>query len=282
MKTISTAMKGYLQGSLTTFCTCWLVTRTDGVVMGFTDNDTDLTVNGQTYNRITGYNPTAIQSSSDMTVDNLEVQGLFNAGYITESDLDTGVYDGAEVTVYMVNRFDTSAGMITLRSGYLGQGTYENNSFTMEVRGLHQRHTQQILETISAVCVVSFGSTRCGMDVTKFTFPGTVESVVNNIQVTTNLTNNANTFKAGILTWTTGANAGRKIKVNSFGQPAGVLTFVYPPDFPMAVGDTFSVVAGCDGQKATCQGFGNYINFQGQADVPDPMQTIRPGGESAQ
>lgn len=282
MKAVSVAMKGYLQGSLTTFCTCWLITRRDGAVMGFTDNDVDLTINGRTYYRITGYNPTAIQSSSDMSIDNLEVQGMFNAGYITEIDLDTGVYDGALVDVYMVNRFDTSAGMLQLRSGYIGQGNYENNSFKVEVRGLHQKHSQQILENISSVCRANFGDSRCQINVTPWTFTGTVQSVPNTVQVTTSLTNNAGLFNTGILTWTTGANAGRKIKVMTFGEPAGVLTFVYPPDFPMAVGDTFSVVAGCDGQKSTCLGYGNYLNFQGEADVPDPMQTLRPGGETAQ
>ncbi|KVD63251.1 DUF2163 domain-containing protein [Burkholderia ubonensis] len=282
MKTITTAMKGYLQGTLTTFCTCWLITRQDGVKRGFTDNDVDLTINGQTYYRITGYDPTAIVSSSDMSVDNLEVEGLFNSGYITEIDMDTGVYDGALVDVYMVNRFDTSAGMLQLRSGYIGQGNYENNSFKVEVRGLHQKHSQQILESISAVCLAKFGDSRCQIDLTKFTFSGVVQSVPSNVQVTTNLTNDAATFKGGILTWTTGANAGRKIKVHAFGQPAGVLTFVFPPDFPMAVGDTFSIIAGCDRQKATCQKYGNYINFRGFADVPDPMQVMRPGGETAQ
>ncbi|MFG7161928.1 DUF2163 domain-containing protein [Burkholderia pseudomallei] len=282
MKTVSVAMKGYLQGSLTTLCTCWLITRLDGIKLGFTDNDVDLVINGQTYSRVTGYNPTAIQSSSDMSVDNLEVEGLFNSGYIAEIDIDTGVYDGALVDVYAVNRFDTSAGMLQLRSAYIGQANYENNSFKVEVRGLHQKHTQQVLESISAVCLARFGDARCKIDLTQHTYSGMVESVPSNIQVTTNLTNDATTFKGGILTWSTGANAGRRIKVHSFGQPAGVLTFVFPPDFPMAVGDTFSIVAGCDRQKATCQKYSNYINFRGFADVPDPMQVMRPGGETAQ
>jgi hypothetical protein len=46
MKSISSALAQHLTGEVTTLATCWQITHRDGVVLGFTDHDRDLEVDG--------------------------------------------------------------------------------------------------------------------------------------------------------------------------------------------------------------------------------------------
>src|SRR5581483_8016217 len=54
MRDLSVSMQAKLASGLTTFCHCWLLQRTDGVKIGFTDHDEDLTFEGVTYERLAG------------------------------------------------------------------------------------------------------------------------------------------------------------------------------------------------------------------------------------
>ncbi len=44
MRIIPTALQAKLDSGVTTLCRCWIVTRRDGVVQGFTDHDEDVVV----------------------------------------------------------------------------------------------------------------------------------------------------------------------------------------------------------------------------------------------
>jgi hypothetical protein len=46
MLTIPSALQARLDSGVTTLARCWLITRNDGVIQGFTDHDEDIVVNG--------------------------------------------------------------------------------------------------------------------------------------------------------------------------------------------------------------------------------------------
>ncbi|MFN3856092.1 MAG: DUF2163 domain-containing protein, partial [Phreatobacter sp.] len=46
MRTLPAALDARLATGCTTLATCWIVRRRDGVVLGFTDHDCDLVVDG--------------------------------------------------------------------------------------------------------------------------------------------------------------------------------------------------------------------------------------------
>jgi len=120
MKTASIALKAHLAGEVTTVCTCWRITRRDGAVFRFTDHDVDLLVDGETYVAAVGYTRTAIAANADMSVDNMDVNGIFDDASITETDLRSGLFDGAEVRVFLVNWANPAQGTMALRRGRLG------------------------------------------------------------------------------------------------------------------------------------------------------------------
>ena len=121
MKSASTQLAAHIAGETTSLATCWKVTRKDGAVFGFTDHDRNLVIDDVTYEARTGYTRTAIQTISDLSVDNLDIESAFDSEAITAQDLRDGVWDNAEVLIFLVNWNALSEGRIVLKRGTIGQ-----------------------------------------------------------------------------------------------------------------------------------------------------------------
>ena len=87
MKNVSAALALHLGDEVTTLATCWRLERTDGWVRGFTDHDRNLVIDGVTYVAATGFLPSAIKSGSDLSVDNLDVDGFLDDDALKAEDL---------------------------------------------------------------------------------------------------------------------------------------------------------------------------------------------------
>jgi hypothetical protein len=101
--TIGAAFKAHLASPYQTTCTIWKVTLTNGTVLGFTDLDRDILFGGVTFKAQTGYTRTDIAGNSDLSVDNMEVDGVIDAPSITENDLREGIWDYADIKVSLIN-----------------------------------------------------------------------------------------------------------------------------------------------------------------------------------
>ncbi len=139
MRVISPQMEVHFAGGVTTLATCWKITREDTVELGFTDHDTDLIVGGLDYSSIAGFTPTTLENKSNMSVDNMEVEGQTFPSKITEADLLAGRYDYAEVEIFLVNFEDLTQGKMIMKRGRLGEVRLNKNFFTAEIRGLTAR-----------------------------------------------------------------------------------------------------------------------------------------------
>ena len=152
MKTASANLLAHLAGETLTVCTLWKITRTDAQVFGFTDNSRDVTYSGVTYLAATGYTPSAIKTTADLSVDNLDVHSMLDSSTITEADIAAGLWDFAEVELMVVNYADLTQGHMLLRKGWLGniktgrvQGLLEGKSIAP------QRTTMMKVATVSTL-----------------------------------------------------------------------------------------------------------------------------------
>ena len=136
MRVISPQLEAHFGGGLTTLATCWRLTRQDGAELGFTDLDRTLVIDTLEYDSIAGFTPTTVESKSNMSVDNLDLEGQTFPSKITESDLLAGMYDYAEVEIFLVNYEDLSQGKLVVKRGRLGEVTLNAQMFHAEVRGL--------------------------------------------------------------------------------------------------------------------------------------------------
>jgi uncharacterized phage protein (TIGR02218 family) len=166
MKSVSTALATHLAGEVTTLATCWRITRADGVVFRFTDHDRDLVVEGEAYAASAAYSRTAISNDAGMGVDNLDVEGVFDSAAVTEEELRAGLFDRAEVRIFLVNWAEPSMGNLRLRRGWFGEVVLtEQGVFRTELRGLTQALSQRIGELYSPECRADLGDHRCRVPV---------------------------------------------------------------------------------------------------------------------
>lgn len=278
MRVISPQLEAHFAGGMTTLATCWKIIRQDGVELGFTDHDLALTIDGLEYDSIAGFTPTTVESKSNMSVDNLEVEGQTFPSKITESDLLAGMYDYAEIEIFTINYEDLSQGRLIVKRGRLGEVTINEQLFTAEVRGLTQHLSQTIGEVYSPSCRAVLGDVRCKRSLTSFTITTTVTEVTNNQTFKASaLGQAAGWFTGGEVQWTSGNNAGRRMEVKEFASAQLVLAL--PMGKSIQVGDGFKVIAGCDKTREACRTkFNNILNFRGEPDVPGVDQLLMTAG----
>ncbi|MAR56967.1 MAG: hypothetical protein CMM93_07270 [Rickettsiales bacterium] len=278
MRVISPQLESHFAGGLTTLATCWKITRSDGTELGFTDHDEKITYDSVDYDSIAGFTPTTVESKSNMSVDNLDVDGQTYPSKITESDMLAGLYDYAEIEIFALNYEDLSQGKLIIKRGRLGEVTINGQLFQAEVRGLTQHLSQTIGEVFSPSCRAILGDGRCKVALASFTISATVTEVTSNQNFKASTLNQAaGYFTGGEVEWTGGNNDGRKMEVKEFAETTVGLSL--PMGKSIQVGDTFDIIAGCDKTRETCHSkFNNIINFRGEPDVPGTDKLLTTAG----
>lgn len=268
MKTLPAGLQTFLDGGETTMVHAWKVTRTDGIVQGFTEHDNDLTFGSLTYKASSGFTATQIESSLGLSVDNLNVDGALSSDTLNADDLAAGRYDDAQVELWWVN-FEDTAQRVLLNKGNVGQVKRGELAFSAELRSQSARLQQRTGRIYQRTCDAILGDARCKVALGAFTSTGTI-SVVNSSRDfdVTGLSNDTDTFYSfGLLTFTSGLNNGLQFEVKSH-APGHIFLWEKTP-FAVAVSDTFSVVAGCNKFITTCHSkFANTVNFQGFNLIP--------------
>lgn len=278
MKPLSTALAAHLAGETTTLATCWKLRLRDMTVLGFTDHDQDITFESATYVAATGFTPSAVSTSADLAVDNLDVEGMLNSNAISEADLLAGKYDFAEIEIFKVNYADLTQGKLPLRRGWLGEVRFSGHQFTAEVRGLAQRLSQTMGELYTPACRAKLGDNQCKINLALFTFTASVTAVISNqVFSASGLVQVAGYFDFGKITFSSGANDGLSMEVKTY--TPGEIMLVFPMPYTVGVGDSFSIHAGCDKDFATCiNRFENAVNFRGEPHVPGIDKMLETAG----
>jgi len=162
MKSISDTFKTHIQGEVTTVCTCVNIIRRDGASFGLTDHDDVVTVNGVRYLPFNSYARSSVQTTSTMEVDSMEINGILNSDAFARTDIGGGLFDFAEVHVFIVNYNDPDSGQLNLRTGWIGEiEQNEDNSFHAEIRGLSQVFSYRLGEPYAPECAADLGDNRC-------------------------------------------------------------------------------------------------------------------------
>ena len=259
----------------TTVCRVWTVVRRDGRVLGFTDHDGDLLVDGVVHLAASGLTARSIQSGSGLSVDNSEVVGVLSDASISEDDVVAGRFDGAKVRLRLVNWADTSV-WFDVFQGSIGEIVRNGAEFTAELRGVSEPLNQAIGLTYSRGCSAVLGDSRCRFDLLQ---PGySVETAVLGVDaVQTTLTfDGLNSFEdrwfsGGKLEVLTGAAAGLVGVVKSDRLIGSVREIMLWQSIRAELRplDQVRLQAGCDKRLATCrEKFTNVTNFRGFPHIP--------------
>ncbi len=281
MKALSAPLRAHLDGGATTLAWCWRITRGDGVVLGFTDHDRTLVFGGTGFEPESGFGASELRAGSDLSVDAQDAEGVLTSDRITEADILDGRWDNAAVEVWRVNWADASQ-RVLMRRGAIGQIRRGRASFVAEIRSLAHLLDQTVGRTYQYGCDAALGDGRCKVALGNpaWNGAGAVGDLVGERSFTaTGLGGFGDgLFAAGALTWTTGANAGRRCEIVRHTLRAGqvMLTLLEPTVRAIAGGDDFTIVAGCDKTAATCQArFANIVNFRGFPCIPGQETVLR-------
>jgi uncharacterized phage protein (TIGR02218 family) len=276
MRALSAELRAHLDSGATTLCWCWRVTRNDGVAFGFTDHDRDLVFDGTSFEASTGFTGTEIAGAVGLNVDTLDVEGALKSDRLSEDDLVAGLYDNALIEIYRVN-WQEPEQRVLMRYGNLGEVSRSRYHFSAEVRGLAHELQQPKGRIVQYGCDADLGDARCKIDLDQPAYRsdgGVVASLGGSPRLfqASGLGAYANDwFTRGLITWLSGANEGRKaeVKLHSKAGSAVTIELWQRLSEPIAPGDTFRIVAGCDKQFSTCRTkFDNVPNFRGFPHVP--------------
>jgi uncharacterized phage protein (TIGR02218 family) len=274
MKLIPPPLQAHLDSGATTLCWCWKLTRRDGVVQGFTDHDKALTFDTVIFEAASGFTASDIKDGVGLSVDNLDVSGALSSASLNENDLAAGKYDDAAIAIYRVNWADVSQ-RVLMRSGSLGEIKRTGAGFTAEVRGLAHYLQQPKGRLYQYTCDADLGDARCGVVLTTASYKatGAILSVLSARRFTVSgLASFAHEFfSRGLVTMTSGSATAEKfeVKLHSFVNSVATIELWTEPSAVIAVGNTFTVTAGCDKRFATCRDkFANSVRFRGFPAMP--------------
>ena len=268
------ALLDHLATGATTVCRAWTITRRDGQVLGFTDHDLEIEVNGVTCRADAGMTARVLHQTTGLSVDNTEAFGALSAVSITETDLMAGRYDGAEVRAYLVN-WRSPADFIEQFRGNLGEVTRTGGAFRAELRGLSDRLNRPHGMAYTPACSAVLGDSRCRFDLTQpgYTVAALVESVEEGRSfVLTGVSGfDDRWFESGRFEVLSGEAAGLTGLVKNDRQDASKreIDLWQSIGAEIVAGDQVRLRAGCDKTQTTCRvKFANFLNFRGFPHIP--------------
>ena len=266
-----------LDNELTTLAFCWRVERRDGVAIGLTSHDRDLTIDGLVHRAAPGMTPSAIRREAGLEPDTADIAGALTAAAITAADLLAGRWDEARVASFAVD-WTGAPGRVELGEGRLGAVSVKNGAFSAELRGPGAALTRAVTEECSPECRAELGDRRCRVAMAgrrRFARVAAVAALAVTVDAVEPL---ANAYGGGRLRWLGGANGGLESAVRLSSN--AVLMLRRPPAFAVEAGTLVELIEGCDKSLATCAArFGNAVNFRGEPYLPGVDLLMRYPGE---
>lgn len=268
------ALAAHLEKTVTTLCQCWRLTRRDGTVLGFTDHDRALTVDGTPFEPQTGFTASEARTTLGLGTDTQDIEGALSSARLDGADIEAGLFDGATVETLLVN-WRQPTDFARLRKAVVGRIVTRDGSLVAELESMAQSLDQPNGRTVARRCDAELGDGRCRFDLGRpgFSASGAVLTLdaPDTVLVSGLGAFAAGWFANGRLTWTSGAAATSSDRVIAHAVRADGVALTLWRERPAAPvpGDRFSLVAGCDKRFETCRKkFDNVLNFRGFPHLP--------------
>ena len=182
MRDLPEALATHLEQTSATTCHAWRLTRTDGMVLGFTEHDYELEFDGTVFSAATGFRPSEVETGLGLEADAADVAGAFSASAISTDDLALGRYDSARVETFLVN-WQSPADHALLSTRQLGEVRTAGQAFTVELRSLAAGLDQPHGRLYGKRCNADLGDVRCSRDISvaPFTLTGVIVEIADEL-----------------------------------------------------------------------------------------------------
>lgn len=273
MKTLPFALASHLAGRVTTLATCWIVVRRDGERIGFTDHDGPLEVDGIACHPQDGLSASAMTGGPALATGGGEIAGTLAGPALADQDLEAGLWDHAEIQVFMVN-WQSPGDHHLLARATIGEVTRSGVGFRAELRGMAHKLEARRGRVFSRICDADLGDARCTVQLEGSGYQAT--GLVHAADRDWVLADGVSAFEdgwfsRGRLRVTSGPMAGFACEIANHRSEDGraLVDLFQPAPRPIAVGSSLMLQAGCDKHFETCRfKFANHENFQGFPHMP--------------
>ncbi|WP_420470829.1 DUF2163 domain-containing protein [Brevundimonas sp. FT23042] len=170
MRQIPAELVTRIESGAATLCHVWLMTRTDGLRLGFTDHDRDLILDGVVCAAASGWTAGAREVRSD-AVGAGAIAGGFDDDRLSEVDIERGLFDQAVVDLWKVD-WRRPELRVRIGSARMARLRREGATFIADLEGPSAILDRVLGRTFSRDCDATLGDARCGVDVAAF--PGAV------------------------------------------------------------------------------------------------------------
>lgn len=274
MRALDPRFAAHVESGATTLCTCWRLERRDGLVLGFTDHDVTIGFEGCDFMPATGGDSSETATKIGGATDTTDFVAVLSSAAITEDDIRLGRFDGAIVESWRVNWRDPSMRHL-LRRDRIGEITLEDEVFRAELRSAQADLNRKQGRYYQALCGTRLGTPACGIDLDDpaYTAAGSVLAVegTRRLRIDGVAGFASGWFSLGRITWGSGSRSGLVDTIAAHGRDCvgDYLDLASEVAEWVAVGDGFTVTAGCDRTFSTCRNrFGNSLNFRGFPHIP--------------
>lgn len=266
----------------------WTITLLGGTVLRYSGGDAPITVAGLTWGLGPGLQRGRRKQTVGVSVDTLSLKLLADnavlvAGTPILQALAKGVFAGATVKLERAFLDDAGAcrGVVPDFYGRIGAFSGGRSGATVEVRS-HAELLDVMIpgDVYQPGCRNTVFDPQCGLAAGSFTVAGVASTAGDATRRVVASVSAAVVAKPsawadlGVLTFTSGLNAGDSRTVRSHALAAGTATIVavYPFPFAIAPGDSFTLRAGCNKSKDGDCGtkFSNLARFRGEPYIPAP------------
>ncbi len=167
MRAVPETLAAAIEGGAATLCTCWLLTRPDGVRLGFTDHDRPLELEGVACSAASGWTAGAAASALGFDPGDASAAGALDSSALTEADIAAGLYDGAALECWRVDWSDP-ASRVRLSRGAVRRLVRTGGAFTAEVDGPLAVLERTAGRSFDRTCDARLGDPRCRVDLAAF------------------------------------------------------------------------------------------------------------------
>lgn len=160
MRQVPEAMAARIESGAASLCHVWLVTRADGVRLGFTDHDRDLSIDVVTCRAASGWTAGTADLPAGLAPGGAAASGALDDAAVTEADIRAGLYDGAAVELWRVDWSEPQL-RVQLWRGTISRLVREGGGFIAEMDGPLAALERVVGRTYGRSCDAVLGDERC-------------------------------------------------------------------------------------------------------------------------
>lgn len=271
MKNISENLKRALEDDTINIVKCFKFTLLNGTLLGLTEYSKDIKIDGLKYASCCGLNNLNSSSFSDITCSNSKIVASLDNIDLEDNFLSTYDFSDASIEIFIVDHNHLEYGKLNITSGFIDSMEIVDDRVFFSIKGVLSLLEKSIGETYSPLCRANFCDRKCSLNLSNYTFNGSITTVISYDIFYTNSSEikkkEKNYFKYGYLTFNNGKNSGKSIEIKQ--SDNGNITLNSSLRELITVGDNFTIICGCDRKFETCcSKFNNALNFRGEPDLP--------------